>query len=725
MFCDSSSQSWYITNAKTYLKIIMRKIILSVAIAFGAFTSTFAQEAYPCHTDEKTTELIESLTPQQRIQYENDQQSYDSEIQNFIANNPELLVQSDGNQRAITYTVPVVFHIIHEGGSENISEDQIMNALQHLNDDYQKSNTQWSNVNANFLPIVADVEIEFKLAKLDGSGNCTNGITRTYSSVTNGASGSDRIAVVQAQHGNWPGDKYINFYIAKDIDGAAGYTYRPNTWIGASMENGIHVLHNYVGSIGTAGSSGAHTLSHEVGHWLDLPHLWGTTNTPGLASNCGDDDGISDTPNTIGWSNCNVNGTSCGSLDNVENFMEYSYCSKMFTNGQKVRMHGALSSNVGGRDNITKAANLVATGVNLPDIMCEASFKADKQEICPGQSVSFEDLSFSGPTGWTWNFPGGSPSSSTSQNPTVTYNTPGTYAVTLTATDGSTSKSVTENSFIKVLPLNTSLPIVESFEGLSNFNGSFWTVGNHNNNAKFDITTTAAYTGSKSVVLKNFGQSAGNIDDMASSPIDLSTVTTETTLSFRYAYRKRSASNDEWLRIFITNNCGENWTQRKTIRGNALGSITSGSSWKPTSQSDWTTVHMTNITASYWTTDFRFKFEFESDGGNNLYLDDVNIYEGSSSEDPLSVSNEDLIKSFSVYPNPADHMANVTFSIENNQNVNVSLVNMMGQTIQSNTIQAQTGSNLVMLDTEKIQAGIYLVKVNIGGAQQVKRLIIK
>ncbi|PWH85337.1 M43 family zinc metalloprotease [Brumimicrobium oceani] len=703
----------------------MKKILLSFALAFSAITATNAQDVSFCHQVEKTQEFLETLTPQQRIQHEADQQAYDLEIQNFIANNPQLLTKSNGNQRAITYTIPVVFHILHQGGPENISEAQIMNALQHLNEDYQKSNSGWPNVNPAFLDRVADVEIEFKLAKLDGNGNCTNGITRTFTTATEGATGQQRISAVQGAHGNWPGDKYINFYIAKDINGAAGYTYRPSNGIGSGMFNGIHVLHNYVGTIGTAGSSGKHTLGHEVGHWLDLPHLWGGTNTPGLASNCNDDDGIADTPNTIGWQSCNVNGTSCGSLDNVENIMEYSYCSKMFTNGQKARMHAALNSSIGGRNNIHTAANLAATGVNLPDVMCEAEFTSSAREVCLGETVSYEDLSYSGPTSWTWNFPGGSPSSSTSQNPTVTYNTPGTFAVTLTATDGTTSKSVTKNSFITVLPQGATLPVVETFESLSTLNNTFWQVENNQNNARFDLTTTAAFTGSKSVMLKNFGQSPENFDALVSSPVDLSTVTTQTTLSFRYAYRKRSSSNDEWLRIFISNDCGDNWVQRKTIRGNALGDQVASSSWKPTMQEDWVTVHMLNITSAYWSSNFRFKFEFESDGGNNFYLDDINIYEGAEADDPLSVDNEDLITSFSVYPNPADQMANIRFSLENNKNVNVSLVNMMGQTIQSSTVKAMTGENLVMLNTEKVQAGIYLVKVNTGGSQQVKRLIIK
>ncbi|WP_107039495.1 zinc-dependent metalloprotease [Brumimicrobium mesophilum] len=704
----------------------MKRILLSFAIAFGAVSSTYAQEPYPCHTDEKTVEYIESLSPQERAQHIADQAQYDLEIQNFVANNPQLLTPSNGNQRAITYTIPVVFHIIHQDGPENISNEQVLNALQHMNDDYQKSNALWPNVNPAFLPIVADVEIEFKLAKLDGSGNCTNGITRTFSNTTSGASGQQRIAAVQAEHGNWPGNKYINIYVAEDINGAAGYTYRPNNGIGASMSNGIHVLHTYVGDIGTAGSNGRHTLTHEVGHWLDLPHNWGGTNNPGLASNCNDDDGIADTPNTIGWTTCNVNGESCGSLDNVENFMEYSYCSKMFTNGQKARMHAALNSSVGGRNNMHIATNLSATGVNLPDVMCKAEFGANIQEICTGGTVSFEDLSYSGASGWNWTFPGGSPSASTNENPTVTYNTPGVYSVTLSATDGTNTESETKSAFIRVLPNSVDLPVMESFDYIPSLTGSFWTVENNGGNAAFEITSSAAYTGAKSAKLANFGQNAGNFDALLSSPIDLSPITTETTLTFRYAYRKRSSSNDEWLRVFITNDCGESWVQRKTLRGNGLSSEVAGNNWTPSSESDWVTVHMTNITSQYWVDNFRFKFEFESDGGNNFYLDDINIYSGSENEEPvLALEKNTLNFKFNLFPNPAENSANVTFNLENSQNVNVSLMNMMGQTIQSNDIKAQTGDNLVMLDTESIQAGIYLVTVNIAGTQQVKRLIVK
>jgi len=623
-----------------------------------------------------------------------------------------------------------VFHIIHGGGPENISEEQVLNALNHMNEDFQKSNPSWENVVAEFLPLVADIEVEFKLAKKDNNGNCTNGITRTYApSVTDGGSGQARINAVQAEHGNWPGNKYLNIFIAKTIGGAAGYTSYPNPGSATSMGNGIHVLHNYVGSIGTAGSHGTHTLTHEVGHWLDLPHTWGSSNEPGVQSNCSMDDGVADTPNTMGWTSCNLQGKTCdGTLDNVENFMEYSYCSKMFTLGQKARMHAALAVSYTGRSNVVSAANLEATGVNLPDVLCKADFSSDIREICIGETVEFEDMSYNLVTSHDWSFEGGSPSTSTASNPTVTYNTPGVYKVTLVASDGSSTVTETKNAYIKVLDAPASLPLIESFEDYTSINNqSFWSVENPGNNARFEITTDAAYSGSKSIKLANFGQQPGNRDAFISQPLDLSAIDNDTkaTLSFRFSYRKRDSDNNEILKIFLSNTCGKTWQQRRTFVGSSLGSTIYTSSWTPSSVDDWVTVHVTNVTSQYWVDNLRVKFEFESDRGNNLYIDDINIYAGGPESDPLSIQENELIQNFSIYPNPADDVANVTFSSIGSQNVSIDIVNTMGQIVQSNVVQAANGENMAILDTENITAGVYLVKVSSGATQQVQRLVIK
>ena len=135
------------------------------------------------------------------------------------------------------------------------------------------------------------------------------------------------------------------------------------------MTNGIWILHDYVGSIGTGTTGKSRALTHEVGHWLNLDHLWGPNNNPGNSSSCSDDDGVDDTPRCIGVTSCNLTANTCSNdavdgywntdvVDNVENFMEYSYCSKMFTNDQRSRMRAAITSNI--RNNLWQPSNLNA-----------------------------------------------------------------------------------------------------------------------------------------------------------------------------------------------------------------------------------------------------------------------------------------------------------------------------------------------------------------------------
>ena len=704
----------------------MKKIFLTISFVLGAFTAYYAQDdVHPCHTDEKTAEFVSTLSPQEKLQYEQDQAAYQQQLQNYINAHPELMTNS--HARSIEYTIPVVFHIIHAGGVENISNEQVEDCIRVMNEDYQKLNASANNVQSEFLPIVADVQVEFKLAKLDPQGNCTNGITRTFSTATFGGSQNQRISAVINDHGVWPGDEYMNVYVAEDIGGAAGYTYRPSNWIGSGMNNGIHVLHDYVGSIGTSSNFRRHTMTHEAGHWFDLPHLWGPTNTPGIQSNCNEDDGVADTPNTTGWQSCNLSAVTCdGQKDNVENFLEYSYCSKMFTLGQKARMHAALNSSVGGRNNVHSVSNINATGVNQPEAICDAQFEASQRVICAGQTIDFQDYSFHGISGWSWSFPGGSPSTTNIQNPSITYNTPGTYSVSLTATDGSNDVTETKTAFIRVLDQSASLPFMEGFEFYPDLNNSPWIVENNGNNAQFEMVSGVSHSGSNSVKLANFGQPSGSIDDLVSSPIDLSSITDEVTLSFRYAYRKRSSSNDEWLRVFISNDCGNQWAQRKTLRGNSLGTELASSSWEPSSQEDWVTVHMSNVTTSFWTDNFRVRFQFEADNGNNFYLDDINLYQGDESNEPaLSLDENEFINNFSVYPNPADNEANVRFSVQNNQSVNVKITNLVGQVVQSTNVNAQSGQNLVVMPTASLKSGVYMIEVTANGMKQVKRLVIR
>ncbi|GAA0874132.1 hypothetical protein GCM10009118_05400 [Wandonia haliotis] len=665
-------------------------------------------------------EELKASDPAIRAEMELSAQRLEQFTQQYIQNEYNPL------QKVSIYTIPVVFHVLHMNGSENISDAQILDAVERMNEDFNKQNNNWNQVQSEFLSIVADIQVEFKLAKKKPNGDCFKGITRTETGTTFDDSGNDQVQAVQQVHGNFPGNMYLNIFVVANAGGAAGYTTYPSNWSGTSMSNGIKILHNYVGRIGTSSNSVSTALSHEVGHWLNLAHLWGNSNNPGQAGNCSDDDGVNDTPNTIGWTSCNLQGTTCdGVKDNVENFMEYSYCSKMFTEGQKARMHAALNSSVGSRNNIVSASNLTATGVNDPEVFCKADFYAPLRDVCAGSSIEFQDDSYFNPTQWNWTFEGGSPSTSTAQNPVVTYSTPGVYNVTLSSGDGSGTDQVTKTGYIRVLPTTSILPFMESFEAYSTIASSngVWNIYNQGSDNEWEITQAAAHTGQKSVRLQNIGQPSGGVDELISGSFDLSGLNSgdDLTLSFRYSFKQRSSSNDDRLRVSASNNCGESWSTRRQLLSSSMSLGTQLSSWVPTSQDDWVTNHITNISSSFYVDGLRVKFEWQHGGGNNIYLDDINMYLGDV--DPLGIEENTLISDINLFPNPTIDELTVRLSIQDAMDFDVKVVDLSGKAIDTFRIHGKPGTNDIMISTTDLAQGMYLVEVVSGSGKVVKQFV--
>lgn len=687
-----------------------------------------------CQEHKQLAKLLEN--PEFKKQWEKDQA--------FLLSQENIeKAKGDIPGKGIVYRIPVVFHILHNGGPENISKAQIDDALFILNRDYRRLNADANNVYAPFQGTPADIEIEFVYATKAPNGQCFSGITRTRNAITSdGSSGYDQVDAIVAgndvYNGQWPGNKYLNFFVCEDIGGAAGYTYRPSNQIGASMKNGIWLLQNYVGSIGTGDASRSRTLTHEVGHWLNLPHVWGGTNNPGLASNCSTspnaDDGVADTPETIGNTSCQITANTCDldnaywgfdQVDPVENYMNYSYCSKMFSPGQAIKMRTALNASIGGRNNISTTANLIATGADSNLYICKADFSVSSQYVCAGDAVNFFDESYNNVKGWTWSFPGATPSTSTVQNPSVVYSTPGSYSVTLIATDSVNNQSTTKTSFITILPNGVTLPYLEGFESYStlNNNSSFWRPTSTATNS-FEITSLAASEGSKSIRLRNYSIAPGAMSELYSNPFDLSGIPNNqpVTFSFKYAHRKRSSSDFEVLRVSSTNDCGNTWSVRKTLLSSSLSTDVVSSEWTP-APSDWVQVHVTNIGSNYFVSNMQLKFSFESDGGNNLFLDEINLYQGNPSTTGISelAGLDNLI----LYPNPAEDELNIQFSVNENADVQLVVQDIMGKQIRTELIKATTGKNLVMMNTSDLSSGMYFMNIVQENTKKTVQFIVK
>lgn len=687
----------------------MRFPILTVAAVLCGLP--LAAQVQPCGANDLDRLLAGHPDPQgerQRIA------QADAELEAFTA---AWIAEHAGAER-VSYTIPVVFHIIHNNGPENISDAQVEDAVRILNQDFNRLNPDWANVRPEFLPLVADVGIGFKLAKRDPQGNCTNGITRTQSPLTHDGTQAMKNLI------QWPRNKYLNIWVAASADGAAGYTYRPGAVSNQPALDGIVILHDYTGAIGTGSVSRSRALTHEVGHWINLAHTWGNSNTPALESNCGDDDGVSDTPNTIGWTYCALSGTSCGSLDNVENYMEYSYCCKMFTEGQKMRMLAALNSSTAQRNQLHTASNLSATGVNEAPVLCQAAFGSDQRMVCAGTPITFTDLSYHGVVSRQWSFPGGSPATAEEAQVAVTYAEPGTYPVSLTVSDGSNSLASTLESYITVLAApGAAPPVQEGFEALQGLNGPEWYALNPDGDNAFAVTGAAAYSGSRSLRLLNTDGMAGRIDELVSGTYDM-TGAEAVSVSFRWAYARRTAMSNDELRFYISNDCGRTWLLRKVMRGstNLPTAPQTPAGFVPSGPDQWAQAVVTNIGASSHVGSFRFKFTFQSDGGNNLYLDDINI-------NGIAVGMHErpaALPGMQAVPNPAKDQVQVRLVLDRPARLLLELRDALGREVRSwNLGERAPGEIAEPIGLEGLGPGAYVLRAQADGAAGQARLIIE
>ena len=615
--------------------------------------------------------------------------------------------------------IPVVFHVIHNNGAENIADEQLYDAIRVLNEDYNKLNPDWPNVQPAFLDLVGDIGIEFRLAKRDPEGNCTNGITRTLSAQTYDGD-FEMTQLIQ-----WPRDRYMNVWVAASADGAAGYTYYPMWLDGWPEADGIVILHSYTGSIGTSSPYKSRVLTHEVGHWLNLKHCWGDSNEPGSQSNCLMDDNVQDTPNTVGWTSCTLSGASCGSAqDNVQNYMEYSYCCKMFTHGQGDRMVAALTSTVAERNNLWQPENLVITGVLEEPQLCMALFQSDEREVCAGSTVQFTDVSYFGVTQHFWSFPGGTPSNSFEQDPAVVYDTPGTYDVTLNVGDGFNTTTVSSTSHITVIPNpGQAIPWSEGFESAAALPNVDWRVDNPDGGNGFALTNAAAYTDQYSARLLNTEAQDGQMDALVSSTFDMSAAG-EIALSFRYAYCRRNPVNDDVLYVSVSNDCGETWVLRKVLRAitTLVTAPPSFSNFIPSGPAQWGYAQLDNIGETFHTPNFRVKFQFDSNGGNNLYLDDINLMNLPVGIDDLGAQGNTLV----VAPVPVDGMAEVRFDVQQGGPVRLDILDPTGRQVEVLVDRSLApGKHGARIESRNLAPGTYLLRLQVEGQQQVRRFVVR
>lgn len=257
-----------------------------------------------------------------------------------------------GDEEELTeYSVPVVFHIVHQNGAENIPDSDVHDAMRLLNDAF-------SNAAPFASPRGVPVGIRFCM----GSGSVN--ITRHQSSLTNVVMENDDIALKEI--GLWPAKDYVNIWVVNSISSltmgpsVAGYAMLP--YMHGAPVDGVVVEAAFV----NGNPDNVKVLVHEMGHYLGLYHTFegGCKN-----DNCQTDgDKVCDTPpdRSVAPVGCDSFANTCtsdeddasvhnpfravalGGLgdqpDMHQNYMDYGFqeCQNTFTAGQRERMRDAL-----------------------------------------------------------------------------------------------------------------------------------------------------------------------------------------------------------------------------------------------------------------------------------------------------------------------------------------------------------------------------------------------
>jgi hypothetical protein len=219
-----------------------------------------------------------------------------------------------------TLDIPVYIYVIYSNSQQNISSAQINSQMAVLNADF--NDTNFNDVRAQFQGLGADTDINFM----------TPVVNRQFNSTSAWGTSNAIKSAYPAQPG------YLTMWVANIGGGILGYAQFPG---GNASTDGVVMSPQYFGTTGfvSAPFDGGRTTTHEVGHWMNLRHIWGD-------GRCRQDDFVSDTPESSRPNyGCNLSAANCRSTDMVENYMDYSDddCMGLFTEGQKTRMRAIFA----------------------------------------------------------------------------------------------------------------------------------------------------------------------------------------------------------------------------------------------------------------------------------------------------------------------------------------------------------------------------------------------
>lgn len=646
-------------------------------------------------------------------------------------------------KKPLLVTIPVVVHVITNGEAygvgANITDEQIFSQIEVLNEDYRRLNADTSNTPSVFKPIAADVEVEFCMAIRDPNGQFTNGITRYDGGQATWT--RDNFDQFVKPVTTWPRDQYLNIWTTK-LGGAdasvLGYAIKPGN---PADIDGVVIVYTNFGRIGNvvAPYDLGRTTVHEVGHWLGLDHTWGL-GEPSV-SNCSDDDFVNDTPvqDKANYGCPTFPHISCSNGPNGDmymNYMDYTNddCQNIFTEGQKTLMQSILNTS---RVSIlsSEACTHYTDDVGLIDVVhpvdtiCVNTFipvVAIRNEGSIPLTQVFVNYTIDG-TGFTqqqWN--GNLQPGDTAYVPinSVTLQA-GSYLMEVFLTnpngqqDGNNLNNIdTVNLVVENgSAVGLGIPISEGFESAT-FPPGLWTSNAASAN-DWNRTLLASNEGIASALVSFYTETTPNVKYSLYSPTLQVFGPEYPVMTFDYAYAQIDANSSDSLKLYYSLDCGRNWTLIWSKGGAGLATANmETNSFVPADASAWRQGFGFAPGAASQN-QIRFRFDAIYGGGNNIYLDNINI--GTYA---LGIEDKPLTEDLSVFPNPATNSITVKASSTGVESLDLVIYNAMGQKLLSRRING-VGAVNEQIDLSALQPGLYLVGLSSGSRTSFQKLVIQ
>lgn len=732
--------------------------MLLVAIVVCIAKTGYTQELQPCGTDEHYRQMLEKYP--QLSEY---QQQFEEQVSRYMAERT-----SSTTPDTVTYDIPVVIHVVHDYGNEDLNDTILYNAVKYWTVVYMKENGDTSGVITPFIPYIGKPNMRLHLATIDPNGKPTKGIVHFQSYLT--AAAGD-----EAKFGQWPQNEYVNIWFINTFDasmaGVAAYAYFPATAIVEPYYDGIICLASY--------ANYAKTVPHEMGHVLNLYHPWGGTNSPGVA--CGDDH-VDDTPptkghNSVGCVPSALYDTACatgymktymdahGVMDsvvdypdtvNAQNIMDYTYCQRMFTKGQAVRMRAALTNSVAGRNNLFTPANLAATGAlaPMPDLPPVADFTVNKCTTCNdlrtyfltvGNTSSFEFRNASwndtiSSVSWTFSNGATTPASTAMDVVGNKFSVPGWVTVSLIANSNAGSDTLTNTQTVYAADTTTAGGIGYTQQFTNAADIANWPMFNfYNNQFKWEFYTGAGIGDNTCLRYRSFdssqritGTAVGDHDDIYTPAFNFTGSSTGNLyLNFfsSGAYTHTGITGgvtivNDSFEVDASINGGTTWTKIGGFGGNTLADRGNyGVEYIPTSATTWRPRSI-SIPATYCTPNTFLRFRYRpGNAGNNLYIDNLSFDEYPAGIKEVLDASPNV---FNIFPNPAANGCTLVFKTGIDGVVSYSIKDLTGKVVYENTkVFAANGIRQETVPRSVTHVpGMYFVTITIDGVHMTQKLVV-